>query len=436
VPRLTVDGILLLGAVLVSFGLGCQPAQAAERTTPTVIETHPHDADAFTQGLLLHDGVFYESTGLYGESTLREVEPETGRVLRSTALGADEFGEGLALVDDRLIQLTWKKGVAYEYRRDDFELLRSFEYEGEGWGLCYDGSRLVMSDGSSRLTFRDASSFEVLGSVEVEIGGAPVDQLNELECVGDRVFSNVWQTDWILEIDPTSGEVLTQIDASGLLTSSEANAADVLNGIAYDPDTRHFFITGKLWPKLFEVRFGAQGADDMVEVPDAGQGENGVSDAGADVDVGLSAEDAGSLREATDSGLARPTTSAGLPASGDAGAPVALDATDAGAIEAPVRTTGSGSTSARPDESSSVQDRSPDASASGGVSEPTADSDAGAMGAPATGSSDGCGCAVGRRESSGALAWLVWVLALAMGRRRHFFCLSHLMTSRSTSRHV
>jgi glutaminyl-peptide cyclotransferase len=222
---------------------------------PNVIAEYPHDAQAFTQGLLSYDGWFYESTGLRGRSTVRRVDPATGRVDQVTALPDTDFGEGLALVDDRLIQLTWQENHAYVYDRATLTQAAEFSYDGEGWGLCYDGQRLVMSDGSSSLFFRNPDSFELLGSVVVTRDGTPVDQLNELECVGALVYANVWQTDEILRIDPSTGEVQTRIDASGLLTTSEARVADVLNGIAYDEQTDHFFITGKLWPKLFEVSF-------------------------------------------------------------------------------------------------------------------------------------------------------------------------------------
>lgn len=220
---------------------------------PRVLAKHPHDPAAFTQGLLVFDGDFFESTGLYGESTLRRVEIETGSVLTSLELDESEFGEGLARVDDRLIQLTWQEGVAHSYALDDFEPQESFSYDGEGWGLCFDGEVLVMSDGSSELFFRDPTTFELLGVVPVTLDGQPVAMLNELECVGGQVYSNVWQTDRILRIDKTSGEVVAVIDASGLLSEQEAGAADVLNGIAYDPERHHFFITGKLWPWVFEV---------------------------------------------------------------------------------------------------------------------------------------------------------------------------------------
>lgn len=235
------------------MGVQADPARAAPSIAPRVVVEHPHDSRAFTQGLVHHGGVFYESTGLRGSSTLRRVEPTTGVVTRSIDLDASEFGEGLARVDDRLIQLTWQEGVAHVYDLSTFEPQGSFAYQGEGWGLCYDGERLVMSDGSDQLFFRDPISFEVVGAMSVVDEGEPVFQLNELECVDGVVLANVWMTENIVVIDPDTGVVLQQIDASGLLTPEEAASADVLNGIARDETSGRYYLTGKLWPKLFEV---------------------------------------------------------------------------------------------------------------------------------------------------------------------------------------
>jgi glutaminyl-peptide cyclotransferase len=228
---------------------------APARLKVQVLATYPHDPSAFTQGLLLRDGALYESTGLYGRSTLRRVDPTTGEVAQSIVLNPRYFAEGLADAGDRLIQLTWKEDVAFVYDLTSFQQLGQLPYSGEGWGLCSDGTRLVMSNGSSQLTFRDPGTFDVLGQVPVVAEGRPMEQLNELECVGDRVYANVWMTDTILRIDPASGQVDGIIDASGLLTPDERRNADVLNGIAYDPGDGTFLITGKLWPKMFRVQF-------------------------------------------------------------------------------------------------------------------------------------------------------------------------------------
>jgi len=228
------------------------------QSVPEVIASYPHDAQAFTQGLLLEGGYFYESTGLYGRSSLREVVPETGEVLRLLPLPEEYFAEGLALVGDRLIQLTWREGEALVYDRETFEHLDTFSYEGEGWGLCFDGESLYMSDGSDTLYRRDPESFEVTGEVRVTLRGEGVRNLNELECALDHVYANVWQEDRIVKIDKASGRVVEEIDASGLLSADERAqlAPDaVLNGIAYNPARDTFYLTGKLWPKVFEVRF-------------------------------------------------------------------------------------------------------------------------------------------------------------------------------------
>lgn len=243
----------LLGLVVLS---GCQSQELIE-AVPEVLETYPHDTGAFTQGLLLENGRFYESTGLYGESSLREVAPETGEVLREVELPPEYFAEGLALVGDRLIQITWREGEAFVYNLETFEQTDTLSYDGEGWGLCFDGEALMMSDGSSTLTRRDPDTFAVLGTTEVEMDGQPVTMLNELECVGGFVYANVWQTDTIVKI-ADNGQVVEEIDASNLLSDAERAQLGpdaVLNGIAYNAEAGTFFVTGKLWPKVLGVRF-------------------------------------------------------------------------------------------------------------------------------------------------------------------------------------
>ncbi|MBI5666739.1 MAG: glutaminyl-peptide cyclotransferase [Chloroflexi bacterium] len=244
-------------------------AEPVELLVPEVLDTFPHDPASFLQGLVLHDGLFYESAGQYGQSSLRQVEPETGDVLRRVDVPAQYFAEGLALVDDRLIQITWKEQTALVYDLETFEQVDTFTYEGEGWGLCYDGDRLYMSDGTDTLTIRDPETFEVTGDLTVMLEGQPVsawsfqgsplDLLNELECVGDDIYANIWQTDLIARIDKTTGSITAMIYAGDLLTPEERQAlfaqGGVLNGIAYDPDDDTFYITGKRWPKLFKVRF-------------------------------------------------------------------------------------------------------------------------------------------------------------------------------------
>ena len=223
-----------------------------------VVDIHPHDPSAFTQGLLWSDGLVYESTGLYGQSVLRAVEPADGTVVREAAGNPQHFGEGLALADDRLIWLTWKAGTATVHDRDTLARVGSFDYDGEGWGLCHDGDRLVMSDGSDTLTFRHPETFAEVGAVQVtDTDGAPLEQINELECVGDGVWANVWLTDRIVVIDPATGDVTAEADMSGIIRPHPADTDSdaVLNGIAYRPDTGTFLVTGKRWPHMFEVRF-------------------------------------------------------------------------------------------------------------------------------------------------------------------------------------
>jgi len=227
------------------------------RWVPVVVATRPHDDEAFTQGLVVLGDTVYESTGLYGESTLRIVDRVTGDVERSIALAADVFGEGIELVGDRLIQLTWREETAIVWDAATFEEVSRFGYDGEGWGLCHDGERLVMSNGTPTLTFRDAETFAVTGEVTVERNGVPVDNLNELECAGGLVFANVWTTTDIVVVDPATGEVTAVIDAAALDTVDDGTANAVLNGIAYDPVGAVFLVTGKLWPTLYEVRFVA-----------------------------------------------------------------------------------------------------------------------------------------------------------------------------------
>ena len=248
--RLAV-AIAALGLLIPSASLS-----AADRLEWEVVARRPHDSAAFTQGLVLDGEQLYESTGLRGRSSLREVDPRSGRVLRIEALPDRLFGEGLALVGDELVQLTWQAGLARRYDVETFELLGTHAYEGEGWGLCYDGERLVMSDGSDRLSFRDPHDLRLQGTVAVTLDGSPLDQLNELECVDGEVWANVWFSDSIVRIDPDDGRVSAVVDLAGLIEPhpSEASAGAVLNGIAYDAVSDTFLVTGKRWPELIEIR--------------------------------------------------------------------------------------------------------------------------------------------------------------------------------------
>lgn len=256
------SALLVVGGVLLATG-GCL-AWRQLRARPwlqgyRVVRTYDHDPEAYTQGLVFDGGVLHESTGQRGASTVRTVEIETGKVLRRTALPYNYFGEGLAMVGDRLIQLTWEEEVARIYDKSTLTALDQFEYEGEGWGLAYDGKHLVMSNGSAVLVFRDPQTFKEVRRVTVRMKGAPLDQLNELEVVEGEVWANVWKKDYIARIDAQSGDVLGVVDLAGIFDRHSVPDEDaVLNGIAYDPVGKRLFVTGKLWPKLFEIEVVAK----------------------------------------------------------------------------------------------------------------------------------------------------------------------------------
>jgi glutamine cyclotransferase len=220
-----------------------------------VLATYPHDPNAYTQGLVFVDGVLYEGTGLRGKSELRRVDLETGTVVQAHALDEDLFGEGVVVLGDRIYQITWQSGLAFVYDRETFEPLETFGYGGEGWGLTTDGARLIMTDGSDRLFFRDPETFEVTDTVAVRDGGLPVSNLNELEYIDGEVWANVYQTDWIVRIDPASGEVIGWVDMSDLRPTDDLRweNAGVLNGIAWDAEGGRLFVTGKDWPELYEI---------------------------------------------------------------------------------------------------------------------------------------------------------------------------------------
>jgi glutaminyl-peptide cyclotransferase len=228
-------------------------AAAESRLELTVVATYPHDPGAFTQGLLWHRGRLYESTGMWGRSSLREVELESGRVVRRVELEPAEFAEGLALAGDRLYQLSFQSETGWVWDLASFAKLSRFAYRGEGWGLTFDGTELIQSDGSSRLTFRSPADFSIRRELSVLRAGRPQLYLNELEWVNGEIWANIWQSDEIVRIDPRSGEVTASFDASQLLTPEERRHTDVLNGIAWDEERKLLLITGKYWPKLFAV---------------------------------------------------------------------------------------------------------------------------------------------------------------------------------------
>ncbi|HWM01489.1 MAG TPA: glutaminyl-peptide cyclotransferase [Actinophytocola sp.] len=252
--------LLAVAAALLAAGCASapdpEPPAAPTRLRAEVLDTSPHDPDAFTQGLEIHDGVLYEGTGLEGRSELRATDPDTGAVQRSVELPEEMFGEGITVAGDSIWQLTWQDGVAIRRDRTSLAEVGRASYDGEGWGLCLDGDRLVMSDGTDRLTFRDPGTFAETGEQKVtDSDGEPVEHLNELECVDGTVYANVWQTDRIVRIDPAAGRVTATIDLTGLLPAQDSAGVDVLNGIAAIPGTDEFLVTGKLWPTMFRVRF-------------------------------------------------------------------------------------------------------------------------------------------------------------------------------------
>ncbi len=220
-----------------------------------IVHIYPHDPQAYTQGLLYEDGHLYESTGLNGRSSLRMVDLETGRVLQRAAVPEKYFAEGLASWGGTLIQLTWQSHIAFVYDRFSFRLLRTFPYEGEGWGLAQDGRNLIMSDGTAELRFFDPATFREVRHINVKDHGQPVTELNELEFIHGQIYANVWHTDRIARISPSTGQVLGWINLAGLLPENQRTDPEaVLNGIAYDAAHNRLFVTGKLWPKLFEIK--------------------------------------------------------------------------------------------------------------------------------------------------------------------------------------
>lgn len=224
-----------------------------------IVHSYPHDVKAFTEGLVFFDGALYESTGLSGESSLRRVDLTSGAIVQLRMLDPDLFGEGLALINGRLVQLTWKNQRGLVYDVDTFELLTEFVYPTEGWGLASDGQRLVMSDGTATLRFLDPVSFEETGRITARAEGNPVIHINELEFVEGRLFANIWKTNWAAIIDPDSGATTGWVNLEGLLSEEDRQQpVDVLNGIAYDSQSGRLFVTGKFWPKVFEIEIDSQ----------------------------------------------------------------------------------------------------------------------------------------------------------------------------------
>lgn len=260
--KLALDSIRFLPFSFISLHLvGCgrtapsRPKDEIPVFTYEVINAWPHQRIAFTQGLVFLDGELLESTGLNGQSSLRRVDLHTGNVLQRVEVPAEYFAEGLAALDGKLFQLTWQNQKGFVYDLHSFRLEREFTYKGEGWGLTTDGHWLIMSDGTDQIRFLDPKTFEDNRKITVKARGRPVYRLNELEYVKGEIFANVWGTDYVVRIDPVTGQVVSMIDFTGLLAEQDRDEnTDVLNGIAYDPTGDRLFVTGKRWPKLFEVR--------------------------------------------------------------------------------------------------------------------------------------------------------------------------------------
>ena len=254
--------LLLVGVIIASLSYTqlTQPYEPDPEHAYTIINTFPHDPEAFTQGLVFNGGRLYERTGLRGQSSIRIVEPETGEVTRIHRLPPEYFGEGITIHGDRIIQVTWQSRVGFVYDISSLEALGSFEIASEGWGLTSDGSSLILSAGTSTLRFIDPETFQETQTVEVRDGDEAVTKINELEYIDGEIYANIWQTDMIARIDPLGGSVLGWLDLGGLREHiDDESSIDVLNGIAYDDETGHLFVTGKLWPLMFEIELTPTG---------------------------------------------------------------------------------------------------------------------------------------------------------------------------------
>jgi len=255
--------MLLLAAALTASIVSADKFDADSFTNSSVrtygykiINSYPHDPHAFTQGLAYDRGLLYEGTGLYGQSSLRRVDIQTGRIMAIARLEDEFFAEGIAIWEDRIIQLTWKSRQGFVWDRENLTRTGIFTYQTEGWGLTSDGERLIMSDGSDALYFLDPENYSVQGILKVTASGEPVRGINELEYINGMIYANLWPSSWIAIISPDTGKVTGRINLSGILEEggTPAGRVDVLNGIAYDPSGDRLFVTGKLWPRLFEIK--------------------------------------------------------------------------------------------------------------------------------------------------------------------------------------
>jgi glutaminyl-peptide cyclotransferase len=259
--RPIAGGLLLMSTIGFLSQRATAPAGPLPTYTFSIVRSYPHDRGAFIQGLIVSNGFFYEGTGLNGKSGIRKVKIETGEVLQAKPLGAEYFGEGITEWKGSILQLTWQNEIGFVYDVNTFERTKTWTYKGEGWGLTHDGTRLIMSDGTAQLRFVDPVTLKETGRITVRDQRGPVQSLNELEYVKGEIFANIWQTDRIARISPKDGRVVGWIDLSGLLSAAERGTPDaVLNGIAYDAAADRLFVTGKLWPRVFEIKLVPRGA--------------------------------------------------------------------------------------------------------------------------------------------------------------------------------
>jgi len=268
--KIFIIGLLVLTGVFFIYRYSNLQPSTNSNVIPVytykVVNTYPHDRSAFTEGLVFEDGVLYEGTGLHGHSTLRRVKLETGEILQICELPPQYFGEGVTIYGNKIIQLTWQSHIGFVYNKYSFKLLKKFNYPNEGWGITHDGKHLIMSDGTSTLHFLDPETFEEINQIEVSANNTPVTGINELEYIQGEIYANIWQTERIARIDPLTGQVVGWIDLKGILSPEDhSETVDVLNGIAYDAKNDRLFVTGKFWPKLFEIELMGQGTAESKE---------------------------------------------------------------------------------------------------------------------------------------------------------------------------
>lgn len=254
--RATIATLMIAAAILLTAWAQMVPDSGPDIWTFEIVTTFPHDPEAFTQGLIVDGGQMYEGTGQYGQSTLRRVELETGRVEQRVALSDHLFGEGITILDDRVYQLTWLNNLVLIYERDGFKHIGTLRNNGQGWGLTHDGMHLIVSDGTATIRFHEPDAFELVKSVQVHDEGTPLTGINELEYINGEIWANLWYQDRLARISPETGAVLGWIDLTSLYPRSLRVSENVLNGIAYDADTDRLFVTGKNWPWLYEIEVG------------------------------------------------------------------------------------------------------------------------------------------------------------------------------------